>query len=55
MTPTDPEIMNLVSILENLVTKEANALVLANAIASLEEIRITSYLIYYSEGVNTSK
>lgn len=42
IAPEDPETLNLVSNLENLVTKEANALVLANSIASLEEIRILS-------------
>ena len=35
IAPTDPDTNNLVTLLENLVLKEPNALVLANAIASL--------------------
>ena len=50
ITPNDPETLNLVSTLENLVTKEAHALVLANSIASLEEIRIISYLFVQLRG-----
>ena len=38
IAPKDPDVCNLVVMLENLVLKESNALVLANAIASLEEI-----------------
>ena len=38
IAPTDPDTCNLVTILENIVVKESNALVLANTIASLEEI-----------------
>ena len=40
IAPNDPETRNLVGLLEALVYKEGNALVLANAIASLEEIQI---------------
>lgn len=36
IAPNDPETRNLVSLLEALIVKEGNALVLANAIASLE-------------------
>lgn len=46
IAPTDPETNNLVTTLEILVTKEPNALVLANAIASLEEIGVQSYNIF---------
>lgn len=42
IAPNDAETNNLVSLLEVLVTKESNGLVLANAIASLEEIAILS-------------
>lgn len=42
ISPEDPETLNLVSSLEALVAKEPNALVLANSIASLEEIRVLS-------------
>jgi vesicle coat complex subunit len=38
IAPNDPDTANLVTILENIVVKESNALVLANTIASLEEI-----------------
>lgn len=44
IAPGDPETLNLLATLEGLVVKEPNALVLANAIASLEEIRLLSYL-----------
>lgn len=44
IAPQDAETLNLVATLENLVVKESNALVLANSIASLEEIRLLSYL-----------
>jgi vesicle coat complex subunit len=40
IAPQDAETNNLVSLLEVLVTKESNGLVLANAIASLEEIGV---------------
>jgi vesicle coat complex subunit len=36
IAPNDPETRNLVSLLEALIIKEGNALVLANAVASLE-------------------
>ncbi len=42
IAPNHPETNNLVTLLEILVTKEPNGLVLANAIASLEEISILS-------------
>lgn len=42
IAPNDAETNNLVSLLEILVTKESNGLVLANAVASLEEIAILS-------------
>lgn len=42
IAPNDAETNNLVSLLEVLVTKESNGLVLANAVASLEEIAILS-------------
>jgi AP-1 complex subunit beta-1 len=42
IAPNDAETNNLVALLEVLVTKESNGLVLANAIASLEEITILS-------------
>ena len=42
IAPNDTETNNLVTLLEVLVTKEPNGLVLANAIASLEEIGILS-------------
>ena len=42
IAPNDAETNNLVSTLEALITKEPNALVLANAIASLEEISMIS-------------
>jgi AP-1 complex subunit beta-1 len=40
IAPNDPETRNLVGLLEALIIKEGNALVLANAIASLEEIQM---------------
>lgn len=40
IAPNDPETRNLVSLLEALIIKEGNALVLANAVASLEEIQM---------------
>jgi AP-1 complex subunit beta-1 len=42
IAPNDAETNNLVGLLEVLVTKESNGLVLANAIASLEEISVIS-------------
>jgi len=42
IAPNDTETNNLVTLLEVLVTKEPNGLVLANAIASLEEIAVLS-------------
>ena len=42
IAPNDSETRNLVNLLEMLVIKEPNGLVLANAIASLEEIAILS-------------
>ena len=36
IAPNDPETINLVSMLEVLINKEPNGLVMANAIASLE-------------------
>lgn len=42
IAPDHPETNNLVTLLEVLVTKEPNGLVLANAIASLEEIATLS-------------
>lgn len=42
IAPNDPETNNLVNLLEVLVTKEPNGLVMANAIASLEEIAFLS-------------
>ena len=42
IAPNDSETNSLVTLLEVLVTKEPNGLVLANAIASLEEISIQS-------------
>ena len=42
IAPNDSETKNLVNLLEMLVVKEPNGLVLANAIASLEEIAVLS-------------
>ena len=42
IAPNDSETKNLVALLEALVVKEPNGLVLANAIASLEEIAVLS-------------
>ena len=42
IAPNDSETKNLVHLLEMLVVKEPNGLVLANAIASLEEIAVLS-------------
>ena len=42
IAPNDSETRNLVNLLEMLVIKEPNGLVLANAIASLEEIAVLS-------------
>ena len=42
IAPNDPETNNLVQMLEALIVKEPNGLVMANAIASLEEISLLS-------------
>lgn len=54
IAPADPETLNLLATLESLVLKESNALVLANAVASLEEIRILSYPCSYAVAASTS-